>query len=65
LVAERDALRAELREIAAERDEYRSTLSAVLPAPKYEFTKEELFAQIDDNPSFDELVQEVCRRDEK
>ena len=65
LVAERDALRAELIQLAAERDQIRSSLNAVFPAPTYEFTKEELFAQIDDNPSFEELVEEVCRRDEK
>ncbi len=59
LIQERDQLRARLEALAKERDAHAQALQAVLPTPDYPFTKEELLAQIDDKPSFAELVEEV------
>jgi hypothetical protein len=65
LTAECDSLRKELAEAKVDRDAYLKAVKALLPVPEYNFTKEELFAQIGREPSFAELISELERDLEK
>ena len=60
LAADRDKLRKELTEVTRDRDAYLKAVKALLPVPEYPIcTKEELFAQVCHDPSFDNLIAEL------
>jgi hypothetical protein len=61
LTAERDQLRKELFEVKEDRDAYLRAVKALLPEKQYSFTKEELFSQVCQNPSLDDLIAELER----
>jgi hypothetical protein len=63
LIAERDRLRAELAQTQTERDSYLKTVYYYLrkEAPIPTFTKEEVFAHIDDKPTFEDVVAEITK----
>ncbi|MBI3823790.1 MAG: hypothetical protein HY289_14060 [Planctomycetes bacterium] len=65
LVEERDNLRAELGKVRSERDQYLKSLYFYIrkEAPPLTFTKEEVFAHLDDKPTFQELIDELCGTD--
>jgi hypothetical protein len=63
LIHERDGLKAALAKTQTERDGYLKTVyhfmcKDYVPPP---FTKEEVFAHLDDKPSFEELIVELER----
>jgi hypothetical protein len=67
LSEERDRLRAELTQTRAQRDQYLKSLYYMLRksyAPP-NFTREEVFAHLDDKPTFEEIVAELERGLEK
>ncbi len=63
LTAERDRLLAELAKTQSERDVYLKTVYSYLrkDAPVPTFTKAEVFAHLDDKPTFEELVAEITQ----
>jgi hypothetical protein len=63
LLREREQLRQELAETKAERDTYLKTVYYYLrkEAPQPTFTKEAVFAHLDDKPTFSELIAELER----
>ena len=52
-------LQAELTEVKAERDSYRKAAFAYMPREEFNFTKEELFAQLGKEPPLRELIAEL------
>jgi uncharacterized coiled-coil DUF342 family protein len=67
LIEERDRLRAELAKVKSERDSYLKTVYYYLrkEAPPLTFTKEEVFAHLDDKPNVLDVIAEMVQRLEK
>ena len=67
VIEERDRLRAELAKTQQERDAYLKTVYYYIrkEAPAPTFTREEVFAHLDDKPTFEELVAEIEQRLER
>ena len=67
LTNEREHLEAELAKVKAERDSYLKTVYYYLrkEATPPDFTREEVFAHINDRPTFEEVVAEMERQLEK
>lgn len=61
LLAERDRLRAELRDLGQERDLYRKALQAALPIEEANFSREEILAQRGNQVSLRHLLTDIER----
>jgi hypothetical protein len=57
--AECDQLRAELAKVSQERDDLLRAVYALLPAKQFDYTKEQLFAEIGKNKPLPELLAEL------
>jgi hypothetical protein len=60
LIAEREALRAELARL---KDDRQRDTGEPLPAPSYDFTEQELFAAIAGQPSMTDFLHDLRRRE--
>lgn len=63
LLAERERLRAQVARLQGERDQYLRCLSAYLAKafPRVELDKEAIFAEMDKEPTLDQLIAELER----
>ncbi len=67
LLAERERLRADLERVQAERDQYLKSLAGYMAkeCPRFDLDQETLFAQVVQEPTLRELIDELEREEDR